>query len=80
MEKEKEAKRKFWNATRIIFVLFLVVGMLIGAIIEHFLIEPGFFTNQLKSELETKTNEWKEMNEQYMKCLKEKGVFAPAGS
>jgi len=73
-KEEKTQKRKFWNATRIIFTLFLLVGILVGAIVMHFLIEPQFFTRELQSELETKTDEWKAIQEQYIACVKELDV------
>ena len=75
MDKEEKAqKRKFWNATRIIFALFLLVGILVGAIVMHFFIEPQFFTRELQGELETKTDEWKAIQDQYIECMKKLGT------
>ncbi len=76
MEKgEKEQKKRFWNAARIVFVLFLVVGILVGAIIEHFFVEEHFFTSGLKSKLQAKTNELKLMEENFKKCIDEKAAL-----
>lgn len=76
MEKgEKGQKKRFWNVTRIVFVLFLVIGILIGAMVEHFFVEEHFFTPGLKSRLETKTNELKLVEENFKKCIDEKTLL-----
>lgn len=69
---ENKKSKGFWSTTRIIFALFLVLGILIGAILTHFFVEPAFFTPALKKELEEKTNEWKELQQQYIDCMNEK--------
>ncbi|GEM_PF-1639111 len=38
-EKETRKKKGFWNAVRILLFLFLVLGIIIGAALEHYFVE-----------------------------------------
>ncbi|MCD6478700.1 MAG: hypothetical protein J7L44_02310 [Candidatus Diapherotrites archaeon] len=50
MSKE-ESKRSFWSAARIAMLFIFLVGIVIGAAIEHYVIEPiisGSFAEELR--------------------------------
>lgn len=40
MSEKSESKQTFWNATRIAFVFLLLIGIVIGAALEHYFVEP----------------------------------------
>jgi len=68
-----EKKGKFWTSGRIIIVLFFVVGILGGTILQHFIIEPAFFNSGLESKLNDKTNTLNLLQGEHDKCLKKLG-------
>ena len=68
---EKKRGKSFWDATRMLFVLFIVLGIIVGALVMHFVVEP-YLSNPLRDELTIKTNELKEMSDKYFQCIKEK--------
>ena len=50
MSKE-EGKQSFWSATRIAILFIFLVGIVVGAAIEHYVIEPiisGSFAEELR--------------------------------
>lgn len=78
MEKEEKKQGKgFWNATRILIVLFLVIGLFIGAIVEHFFVEPSF-NEGIRTSLEQKTIECRELEGEYAQCIREKSALEKA--
>ncbi|MEM0359891.1 MAG: hypothetical protein QXK06_00960 [Candidatus Diapherotrites archaeon] len=72
-KEEKKTGKSFWTPERMLFATFLVLGILVGAIIMHFVVEP-VLGSSLREDLEKKTIEAKELQEKYAQCMSEKTI------
>jgi len=70
-KEEKRTGKSFWTPDRMLFATFLVLGLLVGAIVMHFVIEP-VLGNSVRSDLEKKTIEANELLAKYQQCMAEK--------
>lgn len=51
MSEKNESSKSFWTLKKLLLILFLIVGIAIGAALQHYLIEPlleGSIAEQLK--------------------------------
>jgi hypothetical protein len=72
-KEEKRAGKSFWTPERMLFATFLVLGIIVGAMAMHFVVEP-ILGNTVRSDLEKKTIEANELLDKYTQCMAEKGA------
>lgn len=69
MAEEKTSKKKsFWSVKRIGFLLLFIVILVLGAVLQHYVVEP-FLNNSLQLELEKATSNNNLLNEENLSCI-----------
>jgi len=76
---DDDEKRKFWSMSRILFVLVLIVGIVVGMLAMQYVVSP-YLDNPLRDELEQKNLEWKELQDKFIQCVNEKQVLGNSQS
>lgn len=72
MDEEKPQKKKsFWSIKKIAFFAFFLIAIIIGATIQHYVVEP-FLGASLQNELNDISSQNTLLNEENVSCIKEK--------
>ncbi|MEM4662977.1 MAG: hypothetical protein QXM75_03065 [Candidatus Diapherotrites archaeon] len=67
MSEKDESKKSFWTTKKILFIFLIVVGIIIGALLQHYIIEP-LISNKITEKLKTCEAENLELHSLLNKC------------
>ncbi|MCX8189802.1 MAG: hypothetical protein N3F05_01070 [Candidatus Diapherotrites archaeon] len=68
MQEKNGSTKKFWTARKLVLIFFLIFGIAIGAIVQHYVLEP-LLDVSLAEQLKKCKTENLEIHDSLKKCI-----------